>query len=90
MPSSKKLAEQNLEHLAVHDHLTGLGNREYFEGQISKALQLSASDDAEYALMSLDLDQFKIINDTCGHVAGDDLLKQVSLVLLRQTKDKDT
>ena len=87
---AKRRAEENLEHLAFHDNLTGLANREYFEKCINDALDASHEKGLEHALVSLDLDQFKIINDTCGHAAGDDLLKQVSLVLLRITKHTDT
>jgi diguanylate cyclase (GGDEF)-like protein len=87
---AKRQAEQNLEHLAYHDNLTGLGNREHLEKCLHEAADSAQKDQLEHVLMSLDLDQFKIINDTCGHIAGDDLLKQVSLVLLRQTKNIDT
>ncbi len=87
---AKKQAEQNLEHMAFHDALTGLANREHFEKCITDAIEASLSKGSEHALMSLDLDQFKIINDTCGHVAGDELLKQISLVLLKLTKNIDT
>ncbi len=85
----KRQVEQDLEHLAYHDQLTGLANREHFEHFIQTSIEHAIHDNAEHALMSLDLDQFKIINDTCGHFAGDELLKQVSLVLIRQTKTKD-
>jgi diguanylate cyclase (GGDEF)-like protein len=86
---AKRLVEQDLEHLAYHDQLTGLANREHFEHFIHTSIEHAVQDQSQHALMSLDLDQFKIINDSCGHVAGDELLKQISLVLLRQTKSKD-
>tara|TARA_R110001592_G_scaffold324870_3_gene604658 strand:+ start:64358 stop:66028 length:1671 start_codon:yes stop_codon:yes gene_type:complete len=85
----KRQAEQDLEHLAYHDQLTGLANREHFEHFIQSSLEHAAHDQSEHALLSLDLDQFKIINDACGHLAGDELLKQVSLILIRQTKARD-
>ena len=85
----KRLVEQDLEHLAYHDQLTGLANREHFEHFLQTTLEHVSHDQSEHALLSLDLDQFKIINDTCGHLAGDDLLKQISLILIRQTKDRD-
>ncbi len=85
----KRKVEQDLEHLAYHDQLTGLANREHFEHFLQTTIEHATHDQPEHALMSLDLDQFKIINDTCGHFAGDELLKQVSLILIRQTKDKD-
>lgn len=86
----KRKTEKDLEHLTIHDNLTGLANREYFEKCIHKALNDSQENRTTHTLMSLDLDQFKIINDTSGHVAGDELLKQVSLVLIRQTNSIDT
>jgi diguanylate cyclase (GGDEF)-like protein len=86
---AKRLVEQDLEHLAYHDQLTGLANREHFEHFIQSSIEHAQQDQSQHALMSLDLDQFKIINDSCGHIAGDELLKQISLVLLRQTKPKD-
>tara|TARA_R110002049_G_scaffold48996_5_gene140660 strand:- start:314 stop:2038 length:1725 start_codon:yes stop_codon:yes gene_type:complete len=85
----KRKVEQNLEHLAYHDQLTGLANREHFEHFLKTTIDHAILDQSEHALMSLDIDQFKIINDTCGHAAGDELLKQVSLVLIRHTKVKD-
>lgn len=85
----KRQVEQDLEHLAYHDQLTGLANREHFEHFIQTSIEHAQHDQSEHALLSLDLDQFKIINDTCGHLAGDELLKQVSLVLIRHTKTQD-
>ncbi|MFT7373993.1 MAG: diguanylate cyclase (GGDEF)-like protein [Oleiphilaceae bacterium] len=86
----KRKTEKDLEHLTIHDNLTGLANRDYFEKCIHTALNDSKANKTTHTLMSLDLDQFKIINDTSGHVAGDELLKQVSLVLIRQTSSNDT
>lgn len=85
----KRLVEQDLEHLSYHDQLTGLANREHFERFLASAIEGAKQKQTEHALMSLDLDQFKIINDTCGHLAGDELLKQISLLLIRLTKNKD-
>lgn len=70
---SDKLAYQ-----ASHDDLTELYNRREFEKQLESALKDAQERDTEHALCYLDLDQFKIINDTCGHLAGDVLLKQIS------------
>ena len=86
----KRKTEKDLEHLTVHDNLTGLANREHFEKCIHSTLNDSKAHKTTHTLMTLDLDQFKIINDTSGHVAGDELLKLVSLVLLRQTNSVDT
>jgi diguanylate cyclase (GGDEF)-like protein/PAS domain S-box-containing protein len=82
----KRLSEK-LSYQASHDSLTGLVNRREFENRISKAIENTKIDDNEHALFFLDLDQFKIINDTCGHLAGDHLLREiVSLIspLIRQ------
>lgn len=71
---------------AAHDPLTGLINRRQFETELVNALQEAASQGRTHALCYLDLDLFKIINDTCGHAAGDELLRQLGR-LLEQTVD---
>ena len=77
-------------HQATHDPLTGLVNRTEFEERLDKAL-LSAKDfENTHALLFLDLDQFKIVNDSAGHVAGDELLKQISSLLSGQLRGRDT
>lgn len=74
---------------AIHDSLTGLLNRNEFERNL-KHLILSAQNEARvHALLYLDLDQFKLVNDTCGHAAGDALLKQLSFLLQQQVKNPD-
>jgi len=73
--------ETELAYQANHDILTGLVNRRGFERHLRNALESSQMDHAEHVLCYLDLDQFKVINDTCGHIAGDELLRQVSAVL---------
>jgi len=77
-------------HQATHDPLTGLVNRSEFEERLDKTL-LSAKDfENTHAMLYLDLDQFKIVNDTAGHVAGDELLKQISSLLAGQLRGRDT
>lgn len=66
---------------ASHDVLTGLANRREFEARLDRTLGKQSHQGQELTLMFLDLDQFKIVNDTCGHGAGDELLKQTAIVL---------
>ncbi len=81
-------AQETIAHLAYHDALTGLYNRAEFERRLEQALK-NASDDKQHALLYLDLDQFKIVNDTCGHLAGDELLKQVTALLKEPVRGSD-
>ncbi|MEH2052951.1 MAG: EAL domain-containing protein [Nostoc sp.] len=73
---------------ASHDSLTGLVNRHEFEQCLEQAVNSARTYNLEHALCYLDLDQFKIVNDTCGHAAGDELLRQVTTLL--QTKIRQT
>lgn len=75
---------------ASHDALTGLFNRQEFEQRLELMLEEALRDDAHHALLYLDLDQFKLVNDTCGHLAGDELLRQLSYLLKRPLRDTDT
>jgi diguanylate cyclase (GGDEF)-like protein/PAS domain S-box-containing protein len=70
-----------LHHQATHDALTGLTNRREFEHQLLLAIEDQKRTRTDYALLYLDLDQFKVVNDTCGHAAGDELIRQVSWVV---------
>ena len=69
---------RELAYRASHDSLTGLHNREEFDRQLKQLVQEAVSNGSEHALCYIDLDQFKLVNDTCGHRAGDALLKEVS------------
>lgn len=82
-------AQEKIQYLAFHDALTGLYNRAEFERRLVNALK-SARIDNQHAIFYLDLDQFKIVNDTCGHVAGDELLKQIALMLKGPIRGRDT
>ncbi|MDC7701497.1 EAL domain-containing protein [Vogesella indigofera] len=78
---------------ASHDALTGLANRREFEYRLEQALaNLDRQHEGhqQHALMFLDLDQFKVVNDTCGHAAGDELLRQICLLLQQRLRDSDT
>ena len=77
----RKQAEENLKHLALHDKLTGLHNRYYFDEELAKIAKVSAKTGIEYALLYLDLDHFKVINDTQGHHKGDLVLKEIAKLL---------
>jgi diguanylate cyclase (GGDEF)-like protein/PAS domain S-box-containing protein len=73
---------------ATHDALTGLANRRAFEQRLETSLDRLQQSGTQHILMLLDIDQFKIVNDTCGHAAGDDLLRQATAILqapLRRT-----
>jgi diguanylate cyclase (GGDEF)-like protein len=75
---------------ASHDPLTTLVNRLEFENRLKLALHTAASHERQHVVMYLDLDQFKVVNDTAGHAAGDHLLRQVSSLLKRQVREGDT
>ncbi|MET0012342.1 MAG: EAL domain-containing protein [Sedimenticola sp.] len=78
-----------LAYQASHDALTGLLNRNEFENELREALEESRTQKSEHALCYLDLDQFKLVNDTCGHLVGDALLKQVAGLLKSEMRDLD-
>lgn len=86
---ARTLAQQ-LAHQASHDALTGLANRREFERRLQHALANAHADGGEHALCYLDLDRFKVINDTCGHAAGDQLLRQLSAMLQKKMRSRDT
>jgi len=75
--------------LATHDSLTGLLNRHEFELRLQQAMESARTRGREHAVCYLDLDQFKIVNDTCGHVAGDELLKQLTHRLHSTVRTED-
>jgi diguanylate cyclase (GGDEF)-like protein/PAS domain S-box-containing protein len=75
-----------LEYEATHDSLTGLTNRREFEIRLSAAIEDHRTRGTEYALLYLDLDQFKVINDTCGHVAGDGLIRKIAWLINDQLR----
>ena len=72
---------KELNYRASHDYLTGLKNRLFFENELDKYLKDLAYQSTPYSLMYLDMDKFKIINDTCGHQAGDEVLRQIATIL---------
>ena len=78
-----------LSHQASHDELTELYNRREFERRLARVTAAVAEDTAAKALLYIDLDQFKLINDTSGHIAGDQLLEQLALVMAEQVTGDD-
>jgi diguanylate cyclase (GGDEF)-like protein/PAS domain S-box-containing protein len=88
--SARKQAERQLSHQAFHDALTGLPNRALFHDRVEHAMLRSVRTGVAPAVMFLDLDSFKWINDSFGHQVGDDLLQQVSDRLLFCLRDSDT
>ncbi|MFL1453173.1 EAL domain-containing protein [Marinobacter sp. GN3S48] len=87
---AKRVAETTLEHMAYYDSLTDLVNRREFERRLVQALDDTYKTGRQHVLLYLDLDQFKIVNDTCGHVAGDHLLKQIAALLSHHIRSDDT
>ncbi len=75
---------------ASHDALTGLVNRREFERRLREAMDSAQAGDAAHALCYLDLDRFKVVNDTCGHTAGDNMLREVASIIKEAVRDSDT
>jgi len=85
-----KESQRKMEQLAYYDMLTGLANRSYFRDQLRKAIAMSSRGYYHFALLYFDLDEFKRINDTLGHDAGDELLKEVARRLMSRLREEDT
>lgn len=83
-------AEENYRFLRYHDELTNLVNRQEFEARIMRALDDVKRSRDSHVMMFLDLDQFKLVNDTCGHTAGDELLVKTTKILEASIRDCDT
>lgn len=75
---------------ASHDSMTGLVNRAEFERRLALLVKECHLEKARHALLYIDLDQFKVVNDTCGHVAGDELLKQLAVLMHNLVRESDT
>ncbi len=83
------LARQ-MSYQATHDALTGLVNRREFESRLEEAAESGHRGDGQHVLCYLDLDRFKVVNDTSGHLAGDSMLREVAKVLRDAVRDSDT
>lgn len=86
---AQKMATQ-MTYQACHDALTGLINRSEFERRLEHVLQTGKQDATQHTLLYLDLDQFKVVNDTCGRMAGDELLRQLISILQAKLRANDT
>ncbi|HEX9625351.1 MAG TPA: EAL domain-containing protein [Acidiferrobacterales bacterium] len=87
--TEQKLYQHRLEHLAEHDVLTGLHNRHYFENELERAVALASRNSASFGLLYIDLDNFKYVNDTLGHAAGDQLLLELAQLLQGRLRQGD-
>ena len=87
--SVRKKAEERLKYVALHDTLTGIHNRHYFDNKLRNISHSVTRTKAEHALLYIDLDHFKVINDSQGHHQGDLVLKEVSCLLSERTRQTD-
>ena len=81
---------QQLTWQASHDALTGLVNRREFERRLAVLIEAARGESKQHALMYMDLDNFKAVNDSCGHAAGDELLRQLTTVMQARMRGSDT
>ncbi|HEY8521992.1 MAG TPA: EAL domain-containing protein [Gammaproteobacteria bacterium] len=88
--SESRELNRRLSYAASHDILTELVNRREFENRLQRALKSAKARETSYAVLYIDLDQFKIVNDACGHSAGDALLKQIAALLKSKIRWRDT
>jgi diguanylate cyclase (GGDEF)-like protein/PAS domain S-box-containing protein len=88
--AESRALSKKMEYMATHDSLTGLINRNEFDRQVKQQITICRQRKQTAVLCYLDLDQFKLVNDTCGHAAGDALLRQLTSVLQNNIRNKDT
>ena len=87
--SEARLMQRKIEYQALHDDLTGLWSRTAFDQRLEEQTKLALQGDGKNVLIYIDLDQFKVVNDTVGHMAGDELLKQVTTLLQKHSRESD-
>jgi len=80
---------RKMSYQATHDPLTGLINRREFEHRLDEAMDSAHSEEAVHMLFYMDLDRFKAVNDSCGHLAGDNMLREVARLIKEQVRDSD-
>lgn len=88
--TERKRLQEEILHQSRHDHLTGLPNRRLFDDRFEHAVRLAARQEHKVAVVLLDLNGFKAVNDTFGHAAGDEVLRAVAAVLCAASRDSDT
>jgi diguanylate cyclase (GGDEF)-like protein/PAS domain S-box-containing protein len=88
--TKERRLKRALSYQASHDALTGLINRREFDARLEAAVTSAQRGEAEYVLLYVDLDQFKVVNDTCGHSAGDRLLRDITSLLQTRVRSSDT
>ncbi len=81
---------QQMSYQATHDALTGLINRREFERRLEDALRVARNENSSHVLCYLDLDRFKAVNDSCGHLAGDNLLREIAGLIREQVRESDS
>lgn len=84
-----KIAEEKIKHLAFYDPLTGLANRRKLVDSLNHSIAMCDRENLQLAILMMDLDRFKAVNDTLGHLAGDELLKQVALRIANRLRATD-
>lgn len=87
--TERRKSQEQLKYLAMHDSLTGLNNRHYFESTLEQLSRDSSRSKRQHGLVYLDLDHFKVINDTFGHQKGDEVLREMSAMLSRRIRKPD-
>ena len=87
--TEQRRLSNEMSHRATHDAMTGLVNRAEFEVRLQAVIDRAQEDKSRHALMYIDLDQFKLVNDACGHAAGDRLLQQVAKLLQETVRSRD-
>ena len=80
---------RQMSYQATHDALTGLVNRREFERRLQEAMDSAHAEEASHILCYMDLDRFKAVNDSCGHLAGDNMLRDVAALIKNQVRDSD-
>ena len=80
---------RQMSYQATHDQLTGLVNRREFERRLDEAMDSAHAEEAVHMLFYMDLDRFKAVNDSCGHLAGDNMLREVAGLIKEQVRDSD-